>query len=146
MKTPSHTLSEKEKEIITKEIKKVVDVIIEGSEKTDFDMAIAPYLNSPDFIYILQGNILSYEDSVNFLKPVFEQLSNQVLATKSEKISFIDESTVLYTANLTCQMNFKNGSSVLLDPLAMFLLFRKIDNVWKVAYAVESYVEKAVEE
>ena len=146
METQLIALSEKEKGIITNEIKDVVNVIIEGSEKADFDKAIAPYLNSPDFVYILQGNILSYEDGGNLLKPVFEQLSGQVFTTKSEKISFIDGSTVLYTADMTCQMNFKNGTSVLLDPLAMFLLFRKIDNAWKVAYAVESYVEKAEEE
>ena len=146
METQLIALSEKEKGIITNEIKDVVNVIIEGSEEADFDKAIAPYLNSPDFVYILQGNILSYEDGGNLLKPIFEQLSDQVFTTKSEKISFIDGSTVLYTADMTCQMNFKNGSSVLLDPLAMFLLFRKIDNAWRVAYAVESYVEKAEEE
>ena len=146
METQLISLSEKEKGVITNEIKDVVNVIIEGSEEADFDKAIAPYLNSPDFVYILQGNILSYEDGGNLLKPVFEQLSDQVFTTKSEKISFIDGSTVLYTADMTCQMNFKNGTSVLLDPLAMFLLFRKIDNAWRVAYAVESYVEKAVEE
>ncbi len=147
MKSPksSNSIFEKEKEIFKVEIKKVVDVIIEGSEKADFDMAIAPYLVSPDFVYILQGNILSYEDSVKLIKPVFEQLSNQAFTTKSEKISFIDRATVLYTADLTCRMNFKNGSSLLLDPCAMFMLFRKIDNDWKVAYAVESYVEKAIE-
>ena len=145
METQLNSLSEKEKEIITKEIKEVVDIIMEGSKKTDFDMFIAPYLNSPDFTYILHGNIFSFDDAVNFLKPVFEQMTDQKLTTKSEKFSFIDRSTALYTVAITCQMNFKNGSSLLLDPCAMFMLFRKIDNAWRVAYAVESFVDKPVE-
>ena len=41
-------------------------------------------------------------------------------------------------------MNFKDGHSTLADPEAMQFMFKKINNRWKVIYAVDSYVEKNV--
>jgi hypothetical protein len=41
-------------------------------------------------------------------------------------------------------MNFKDGHSTLADPEAMQFMFKKINNRWKVIYAVDSYVEKTV--
>jgi hypothetical protein len=41
-------------------------------------------------------------------------------------------------------MNFKDGHSTLADPEAMQFMFKKINNRWKVIYAVDSYVEKSV--
>jgi hypothetical protein len=41
-------------------------------------------------------------------------------------------------------MNFKDGHSTLADPEAMQFMFKKINNRWRVIYAVDSYVEKSV--
>ena len=41
-------------------------------------------------------------------------------------------------------MNFKDGHSTLADPEAMLFMFKKINNRWRVIYAVDSYVEKNV--
>jgi len=137
-------VSEKDQEVIKAEIKEVVNIIIKGSEEANFDMAMGPWLNSPDFVYIMNGSILSYQDVVNGLKPMFDALSNQKFTMVSEKFSFIDKSTVLYTANCKFLMNYKDGHSVLADPTAWFMLFRKIDNEWKAIYGVESYIEKTI--
>jgi hypothetical protein len=138
----ANPISEKDQEIIKVQIKEVVNTIIKGCEEANFDMAMGPWLNSPDFIYIMNGNILSYQDVVNGMKPMFDLLSNQKVTLISEKFSFIDKSTVLYTTNCKFLMNYKDGHSVLADPTAWFMLFRKIENSWKAVYGVESFLEK----
>ena len=137
-------VSEKDQEVIKVEIKEVVNIIIKGCKEANFDMAMGPWLNSPDFVYIMNGSILSYQDVVNGMKPMFDALSNQKFTMVSEKFSFIDKSTVLYTTNCKFLMNYKDGHSVLADPTAWFMLFRKIDNEWKAIYGVESYIEKTI--
>ena len=41
-------------------------------------------------------------------------------------------------------MNFKDGHSILQDPWIVQLLFKKIDNKWKVISAAESGTEQSV--
>ena len=91
--TPKATnlVSEKDQEIIKGEIKEVVNIIVKGCEEANFDMAMGPWLNSPDFVYIMNGSILSYQDVVNGMKPMFDALSNQKFTMVSEKFSFLDK-------------------------------------------------------
>jgi hypothetical protein len=140
----TNIISEKDQEIIKGEIKQVVNIIVKGCEEANFDMAMGPWLNSPDFIYIMNGSILSYQDVVNGMKPMFDALSNQKFTMVSEKFSFLDKSTVLYTTNCKFLMNYKDGHSILADPTAWFMLFKKIDNNWKAIYGVESFIEKPI--
>jgi len=140
----ANLVSEQDKEVIKTEIKEVVNIIIKGCEEANFDMAMGPWLNSPDFVYIMNGNILSYQDVEKGMKPTFDLLLNQKVTIVSEKFSFLDKSTVLYTANTKWVENFKDGHSILLDPTAWFILFQKVDNTWKGIYGVESYIEKAI--
>ena len=109
----TNLVSEKDQEIIKGEIKQVVSIIVKGCEEANFDMAMGPWLNSPDFVYIMNGSILSYQDVVNGMKPMFDALSNQKFTMVSEKFSFLDKSTVLYTTNCKFLMNYKDGHSVL---------------------------------
>jgi len=140
----TNLVSEKDQEIIKGEIRQVVSIIVKGCEEANFDMTMGPFLNSPDFIYIMNGSILSYQDVVNGMKPMFDALSNQKFTMVSEKFSFLDKSTVLYTTNCKFLMNYKDGHSVLADPTAWFMLFKKIDNNWKAIYGVESFIEKPI--
>lgn len=142
----TNLVSEKDKEIIQNEIKDVVNIIIKGCEEADFDMVMSQLQESSDFIYIMNGQTLSYQEVVEGIKPIFDLLLNQKVIILTEKIAVVDKSTVLYTSDCKFLMNFKDGKSVLLDPTAWFLLFRKIDNKWKAIYGVESYIEKPVKD
>jgi hypothetical protein len=59
-----------------------------------------------------------------------------------EKYAFLDNFTVLYTANFKIISNFKDGHSTLADPAALLLIFKKIDDKWRIIYGAESTVEK----
>ena len=56
------------------------------------------------------------------------------------------EVTVIYTANTKFLENFKDGHFELNDPTVVVCVFRKIDNRWRTIYAVESYIEKSLDE
>jgi len=81
---------------------------------------------------------------VDVFRPVFDTFLNQKITILDEKISFPDNSTVLYSNHCTCLTNFKDGHAVLQDPTVMLFIFKKIDDAWKVIYEVESHIDKNV--
>jgi hypothetical protein len=142
--TNNKPVSDAQKEKIQGEVKEVVNTIFKGAEEANFEMATEPWLDSPDFVLINNGMTLSYKEVVDAFKPLFGTLLNQKVTIVDEEYAVLDKSTVLYTTNCKSLMNFKDGHSTLADPEVMQFMFKKINNRWKVIYAVDSYVEKTV--
>jgi hypothetical protein len=142
--TNNKPLSDAQKEKIKGEVKEVVNKIIKGCEETNYEMVIEPYFDSPDFVFIYNGTALSYKEIADLTKTQFNTFLNQKITIINEKCSILDNSTVLYTINDKCLMNYKDGHSSLGDPETMLFMFKKIDNKWRVIYSVDSYVEKIV--
>jgi hypothetical protein len=142
--TNNKPVSDAQKEKTKREVKEVVNTIFKGAEEANFVMATEPWLDSPDFVLINNGMTLSYKEVVDAFKPLFGTLLNQKITIVDEEYAVLDKSTVLYTTNCKSLMNFKDGHSTLADPEAMQFMFKKINNRWKVIYAVDSYVEKSV--
>jgi hypothetical protein len=135
-------LPDTEKEIIKVEIKQVVSTFFKGCEEVNFEMALEPLFDSPDFVYINNGKAFSYKDCVEIFKPAFNTMTKQKITKIDEKFTFPDESIVLYTTNCTSLTNYKDGHVVLQDPTVMLFIFKKINNTWKAIYIVESFIEK----
>ena len=142
--TNNKPVSDAQKEKTKREVKEVVNTIFKGAEEANFVMATEPWLDSPDFVLINNGMTLSYKEVVDAFKPLFGTLLNQKITIVDEEYAVLDKSTVLYTTNCKSLMNFKDGHSTLADPEAMQFMFKKINNRWKVIYAVDSFVEKNV--
>ncbi|HEY5123992.1 MAG TPA: hypothetical protein VIK14_09680 [Ignavibacteria bacterium] len=137
-------VSDTEKDKIKGQVKEVVNTIIKGCEEANFDSTIEPWLDSPDLVFINNGSILSYKDMVDGIKPLFNTLINQKVTIINEKYAFPDKSTVIYTTNCKFLENYKDGHSILSDPMAMQFTFKKINNKWKVINGVESSVRQNV--
>ena len=60
--TNNKPVSDAQKEKIKGEVKEVVNTFIRGCEEANFDMAIEPFLDSPDFVDLVNGKILSYKE------------------------------------------------------------------------------------
>jgi hypothetical protein len=142
--TNNKPVSDALKEKIKGEVKEVVNTIIKGAEEANFDLAMTPWLDSPDFVYINNGKAFTYKEVIDGYKSVFNTLQNQKGTIVDEKYVVLDNSTVLYTTNSKWLMNFKDGSSVLQAPWIVQFTFKKIDNKWRVVSGVESGVEKIV--
>ena len=140
----ANPVSEKDKEIIKGEIKEVVSTIFKGCEEANFDMAMEPWLDSPDLVFIYNGVSLSYKGVVDGMGPVFDLLSSQKVTIIDEKYVFLDKSIVVYTANCKFLENYKDGHATLSDPMVMQFTFMKINDKWKVINGVESSVRQDV--
>ena len=142
--TNNKPVSDAQKEKIKGEVKEVVNTFFKGAEEANADMIIGTYLDSPDFVFTYNGNSFRYKQCADMAKSVFGTLKNQKITVVDEKYAVLDNSTVMVTVNNKCLMNYKDGHSVLQDPWISQILFKKIDNKWKVISGAESGIEKSV--
>ena len=142
--TPNNTISDDEREKIREEVKEVVNVIIQGCEEANFDMAMEAWLDSPDMVFIFNGATMSFQGVEEAMGPLFAELTNQEVTILDEKYVFINRETVIYTANCTFLEHYKDGHSVLSDPMVLQCTFIKVDDAWKVINGVESSVRQDV--
>jgi hypothetical protein len=138
--TTNKPVSDDYKDKARGEIKEVVDKMFRGNEEVNLDMVIEPFLDSPDFSFLIHGYALSYKQLVDGIKPVFNTLLNQKVTIVNEKYAFIDKATVLYTTNCKLLENFKDGHSSLNDPTAILYVFKKTGSKWKIIYGAETFV------
>jgi len=136
--------SDAEKDKMIGEVKEVVSTIFKALEEVDFDKANEQNLDSPDFVFIINGKIYNYEEVLAF-KPAFNELLNQKATIIDEKYALLDNSTVLYTTNCSWVSNYKDGHAILQDPWVMQFIIMKIDDRWRVISIIESGVEHRVE-
>ena len=141
--TNNKPVSDAQKEKIKGEVKEVVNNIIKGAEEANFDIMIEPLYDSPDFIFYTNGLTFNYQD-VLAMKSAFDQVLNQKITIIDEKYTFLNNSSVIYTSNITSAVNYKDGHSTLLEPEALEFIFKKIDSKWKIIHYCDSYVEKTV--
>jgi hypothetical protein len=141
--TNNKPVSDAQKEKIKGEVKEVVNTFIKGCEDVNFDKAIEPFLDSPDFVDLVNGKTLSYTELMA-MKPNFNTLLNQKCTILNEKYAFLDKSTVLYTADSKWSSNYKDGHSSISDPEVFMFIFKKIDSRWKIVSYADSFVEKNV--
>jgi hypothetical protein len=141
--TNNKPVSDAQKEKIKGEVKEVVNTFIKGCEEVNFDKAIEPFLDSPDFVDLVNGKTLSYKELMA-MKPNFNTLLNQKCTIVDEKYAFLDKSTVLYTADSKWSSNYKDGRSSISDPEVFMFIFKKIDSRWKIVSYADSFVEKNV--
>ncbi len=142
--TNNKPVSDAQKEEIKGEVKEVVNTFLKGCEEVNLDMVLGTCLDSPDFVYINNGYAFSYKECVDIFKPVFSTMLNQKITIVDEKYTFPDNSTVLYSNHCKGLTNYKDGHAILQDPTVMLLIFKKINDAWKIIYGVESYIQQNV--
>jgi hypothetical protein len=136
-------VSDAQKEKICGEVKEVMNTFITGCEEGNFEKASAVWIDSPDFVFLINGKTYSYKEMME-MKSAFDALLNQKCTIVNEKYLVLDNSTVLYSANSKWEVNYKDGHSTLEDPEAIMILFRKTGNSWKAGYLVDSFIERTV--
>jgi hypothetical protein len=141
--TNNKPVSDAQKEKIKGEVKEVVNNMIKGAEEANFDKMIEPLYDSPYFVFYTNGLTFNYQD-VLAMKSAFDQVLNQKITIIDEKYTFLDNSSVIYTSDITSAVNYKDGHSTLLEPEALEFIFKKIDSKWKIIHYCDSYVEKTV--
>ena len=131
------TINDKEKTI--EEVKGLISTIYQSCEKPDIEKLKSTFPNSPDFVSLVGGVYAEYDQSIKNIDGFFKNIANQKATIRSEKYVVLDVTTVLYTSNSRWETKLKNDSIIIMDPMGMQFLLKKIDNQWKVLSWTESY-------
>lgn len=130
-------LDDATKDSIVGEVKGVISTIIQNCENPNPEELKSIFLNSPDFIGLVGGVYADYDQSVKNMYNYFGSVKSQKSTIKNEKYIVLDKLTVLYTANSSWEVKLKNDSIIVMDPLGIQFLLRKVDNHWKVLSWIE---------
>lgn len=142
--TDNNSLTDSQKEKLVSEVKPVTTSLIKVIEEVNAGPVIEALLNSPDFTFVVPGANLNYDQAAGAIKSYFDPIASQKSRIISEKYTVIDESNVLYSANSSWQVKFKDGHELMQEPWVFQWLFRKSGDDWKVAVWSEAGKEKIV--
>lgn len=138
-------MTPQEQETEKKEIKEVVNLIIQGLEKLDAEAAFQPYLNTPDFIlFTVYGTIVDYQGAINGHAAWFKTLTSIKVTNIKEEFRFLPDNLVIYPWLGKFEMTLKSGEQVTVD-FGVTMIFRKISNQWIVVYQQTAQVPPAME-
>ena len=132
-------ITESDKDRVISEVKVLINTIIQTCENPDPEKLKSTYLDSPDFVSLVGGVYADYDQSIKNMNGFLSNVTSQKSIIKSEKYVVLDATTVLYTANSRWETKMKNDSTIVMDPLGMQFLLKKIDNQWRVLSWTEEF-------
>lgn len=127
-------ITETEKETIKLELQSLMNEMISNYESGNYAKSIEPYLNSPEFHSITNGQVFDYETFILENKQFFEALDSQKYSDSTFGYTFLNREDVIVTWGCTAHIQMKNGYEIRLDPYTATLIFKKVDNSWRVVY------------
>jgi hypothetical protein len=135
-------LTDKDKGKIISEAKIFIATLIQTCENPDPDKLKSTYLDSPDFVSLVGGIYLDYNESIKGMYGYLNSVKSQKSTIKNEKFVVLDPTTVMYTANSKWEATLKNDSTIYMEPVGMQFLLKKINNDWKVLSWTEEVIMK----
>jgi ketosteroid isomerase-like protein len=132
-------MTPQEQETAKKEIREVVNLILQAANKMDVEALLQPYFNSPDFILLnTDGSMVDYQGAKNGTAELFKSLAAVEFTTVREEFRFLPNNIVIFAWLGKCEMTLKTGEHSKIDAYGVTFVFRKIDNQWKIIYSHES--------
>ncbi len=129
------SLTENEKEIIKSELQSIMDQIIQNAEIGNMEESIEPYLDSPEFMSISNGQISDYKNFIIENKYYYEALKSQKFINSKIIYTFINHETVIITLGCSVLVKMKEEQEIKIDPYTATFIFNKVNEMWKVIYA-----------
>lgn len=130
--------SEDQKNKITGEIIPLVTQLWESNEKLNYEKWLELYWDSKDFVFVNNGQILTYNEVAGF-KEIWKLLEYQKYLPKNERFDVINRNAVLYTMQGSASVKYKSGDIFNTDKYAITCLFKKIDGMWKIVNGHASF-------
>jgi ketosteroid isomerase-like protein len=132
-------MTEQEKQTITKGVKEAVDVIVKNSEQGNLEASLAPYWNSPDFIaFNSDGTMWDFDAFRKADVEYFAMMTSQKITTLQDAVRILSRDVVIYAWRLRFDMTLKYGRMMSMGPAGLTLVFKRMNNEWKVVYSHES--------
>lgn len=132
-------LTDAEKEKNISDVKKVTSRIYQAAESMDPAMMTSLFLDSPDFISLINGEFANYGQTVKKYPLLMAEYKTQKATILSEKYIIVDASTIVYTSKSKWECKLKNDSIAVYDNCGLQLVMKKSKNDWKVLNWSEVY-------
>lgn len=136
-------LSEEQILQIKEEIKTSVSLLFDYTYKVNFEKSLEFY-DSTDFTQIMNGQLLDYKTFKEGNQQFWSGLEYQKINAAREMITVLSKEYVLYTVLGVDEAKFKNGDILKADPLAITLLFKNVNETWKICYYHGSAVFQSI--
>jgi len=141
----SARLTSQEQEAVKKEIRGIVDQILQNVETGNLDAALQPYSNTPEFLAVnWDGSTLDYEQLRTANREFIKTVDNIKFTPVKNNFLFLSKNQVLYTWNGKAEIISKSGKQWKLEPYGVTLLFSRTNGQWKISYSHESALAQPV--
>lgn len=138
-KKPENPLTDAEKEVIKNEVLKVHSPSLEANKNMDMSNFILPFWDSPEFMFSgMDGSVSNLQEMKKSVSEVFNSIAKREMTITGEKWIIIDRENALCSFQGKAENSLKAGGKLFEDPFAVTLLYKKIDNQWKIVYGHES--------
>jgi hypothetical protein len=136
---PPAQLTAAERAAIRDEVMATVKAVFAAAESLDMEAGERMALDGPEFFYLMpDGKVLSLAELLEIGKEMIASLSGQKLITQQDHLIVLGRDAALYVWQGRNDLVQKDGTVLRADPYAATYLFRRVDGVWKFAYAHES--------
>ena len=139
------SLDKTEKKEIESEVIKEINRFFDYDQKTFVEKVSKMYWKNDDFILINDLELYDYESLMEATKEGVKPVVEYELKKKDSKFQIIDAKNVLAILEGRLSVKLTDSSRVSYDTYICSILFRKINEEWKIAYfqqATEMYQER----
>jgi ketosteroid isomerase-like protein len=137
-------LSDDQKKKIQNEIQPVVAQLYEAAAHVDTTKLYDIFSFTDDFTYLdITGTFYDPAAYKQMVGQFWGQITSEMIAKGTEKYIYLSEDNVLWSNSCALNVTFKNGQQAKYETFGMALLFRKINNKWKIVFVQESTQEPA---
>lgn len=135
------TLSEDQKKKIQDEIQPVIAQLREAAAHVD-TTKLYDIFSFDDFMYVeISGTFYNQAEYKQMVGQFWGQITSEMIAQGIEKYIYLSENYVLWSNSCAVTVTFKNGKQAKYEPFGMTLLFKKINDKWKIVFVQESTQE-----
>ena len=137
--TANKPLTDSQKSVIKEEAGVVTKDMFNDLIKNDSVKIMEIMENSPDFTFVVSGDLYSYDAMKKMGNQMFQLIDKQTFDTKSEQYVIVNPTCFIYTWQGKNGVYMKSGESMIYDDYFLTYTFRKLEGKWKITSGHESY-------
>lgn len=136
--TSNKPMTDEQKSAVMEEGSAVVKEFFDAMKVSNFDNMKGIFENSPDFNFVVGGEVYSYDKMLEMADQYLPLVERQTFDTKFEQYVVVDPGCFIYTWHGRNGMYLKSGEEVMMEDYLLTYCFRKHEDSWKLFVGHES--------
>ncbi len=139
--TTNKPMTDEQKAAVKEEGSVVVKEFFDAMSTMNVDKIKGTLENSDDFVFIVAGEVLTWDNMMEMASEYTPYVENQTFDTKFEKYVIVSPTCFIYTWHGRNGAKMKSGEEMMMEDYLLTYCFRKHEDGWKLFIGHES--EKA---